>query len=62
MAIRPKGWEFAWIAALPLIRGSAAMVYSFREALAKYAFEGGFEDAHAFVNLLVTDDEGDENA
>ena len=57
MAIRPKGWEFAWIAALPLIRGSAAMVYSFREALAKYAFEGGFEDAHAFVNLLITDDE-----
>ena len=62
MAIRPKGREFAQIAALSPIRGSAAMVWSFAEVLAKHAFKSGFEDAHALVNLLITDDEGDENA
>jgi len=62
MAIRPKGREFAWIAAHPLVRGRAAMFLFLIEVLAKHAFKGRFEDAHALINLLVTDDEGDENA
>lgn len=62
MAFHPKGRLFTLIAALPHVCGSAAMSQHLIAALAQYAFEGFFEDAHALIDLFVADGERDENA
>ncbi len=61
MAIRPKGRQFAWIAALRPVCRSAAQRLPTKLVRAEHGFERVFKDAHALIDLFVGDDERDKN-